>query len=291
MFSHITRYALRIHHHIRRAALWDGPYEDFVFLSQVVHRCRTIRRLRTLGCPLGDFDDRFAGLDQRRNGQVFIAAVEVGAASEQVRARQAAERELGPVRTAADRSDLRRDADCFHGFFGQVDDIHMAVFDFFQHIIIDIMRRDDNGPIAVFFIEEISHLLQQGLAPFKTLAVVVADEHVHRARFDVAIQFIDVEEAFMAFGVFRFFPGRQELLPLCGNRQCVDHLSFGVACMDAAAMEGDDRVGSIEVFIFQTAQFAAVDSIGKSAANCFTSNKAALRPVSSSGVKPMRIVP
>lgn len=28
-------------------------------------------------------------------------------------------------------------------------------------------------------------------------------------------------------------------------------------------MEGDDRVGSIEVFIFQTAQFAAVDSIGK----------------------------
>ena len=57
------------------------------------------------------------------------------------------------------------------------------------------MRRDDNGPIAVFFIEEISHLLQQGLAPFKMLAVVVADEHVHRARFDVAIQFIDVEEA------------------------------------------------------------------------------------------------
>ena len=139
----------------------------------------------------------------------------------------------------------------------------MAVFDFFQHIIIDIIRRDDNGPIAVFFIEEIGHLLQQGLAPFKTLAVVVADEHVHRARFDVAIQFIDVEEAFMAFGVFRFFPGRQELLPFCGNRQCVDHLSFGVACMDAAAMEGDDRVGSIEVFIFQTAQFAAVDSIGK----------------------------
>ena len=25
--SFITRYALRIHHHIRRAALWDGPYE------------------------------------------------------------------------------------------------------------------------------------------------------------------------------------------------------------------------------------------------------------------------
>ncbi len=77
------------------------------------------------------------------------------------------------------------------------------------------------------------------------------------------MQLIDVEEAFMAFGVFRFFPGRQELLPFCGNRQCVDHLSFGVACMDAATMEGDDRVGSIEVFIFQTAQFAAVDSIGK----------------------------
>lgn len=56
-------------------------------------------------------------------------------------------------------------------------------------------------------------------------------------------------------------------------------------------MEGDDRIGSIEVFIFQTAQFAAIDGIGKSAPNCFTSNKAALRPVSSSGVKPMRIVP
>lgn len=28
-------------------------------------------------------------------------------------------------------------------------------------------------------------------------------------------------------------------------------------------MEGDDRIGSIEVFIFQTAQFAAIDGIGK----------------------------
>ena len=33
--------------------------------------------------------------------------------------------------------------------------------------------------------------------------------------------------------------------------------------MDTATMEGDDRIGSIEVFIFQTAQFAAIDGIGK----------------------------
>ena len=96
----------------------------------------------------------------------------------------------------------------------------MAVFDFFQHIIIDIVRRDDDRPVTIFFIEEICHLLQQGLAPFKMLAVVIADEHVH-------------------------------------------HTSFGVTGMDTAAMKGDDRIGSIEVFIFQSAQFTAIDSIGK----------------------------
>lgn len=56
------------------------------------------------------------------------------------------------------------------------------------------MRRDDDRPVAVFFIEEIRHLLQQGLSPFKALAVVIADEHVHRTSFDVALQFIDVEK-------------------------------------------------------------------------------------------------
>ena len=58
-----------------------------------------------LGCPFGDFDDRFAGFDQGRDGQIFIAPVEIGPACEQVRARQATERELGPISTAADRCD------------------------------------------------------------------------------------------------------------------------------------------------------------------------------------------
>ena len=139
----------------------------------------------------------------------------------------------------------------------------MAVFDFFQHIIIDIVRRDDDRPVTIFFIEEICHLLQQGLAPFKMLAVVIADEHVHHTSFDVALQFIDVEKAFMTFRIFRLFSSRQELLPFCGNGQGVNHLPLGVTGMDTAAMEVDDRIGSIEVFIFQSAQFTAIDSIGK----------------------------
>lgn len=75
--------------------------------------------------------------------------------------------------------------------------------------------------MAVFIGKESSHLPQKGLALFKARPVVVANENMHRARFDVAVQFIDVEEAFMAFGVFRFFPGRQELLPFGGHGQGV----------------------------------------------------------------------
>ena len=67
----------------------------------------------------------------------------------------------------------------------------------------------------------------------------------------------------MTFRIFRLFSSRQELLPFRRNGQGIDHLAFGVAGMDAAAMEGDDRIGSIEVFIFQSAQFTAIDSIGK----------------------------
>ena len=92
---------------------------------------------------------------------------------------------------------------------------------------------------------------------------MIADEHVHHTSFDVALQCIDVEKAFMTFRIFRLFSSRQELLPFCGNGQGVNHLPLGVTGMDTAAMEGDDRIGSIEVFIFQSAQFTAIDSIGK----------------------------
>ena len=73
----------------------------------------------------------------------------------------------------------------------------------------------------------------------------------------------------MAFGVFRFFSGRQELLPLGGHGQGVFHLALGIAGMDAAAVEGNGPVSGVEVFIFKTAQFAAVDGVGKVSAEFF----------------------
>ena len=73
----------------------------------------------------------------------------------------------------------------------------------------------------------------------------------------------------MAFGVFRFFPGRQELLPFSGHGQGVFHLALGIAGMDAAAVEGNGPISSVEVFIFKTAQFAAVDGVGKVSAEFF----------------------
>lgn len=113
--------------------------------------------------------------------------------------------------------------------------------------------------MAVLVGKERCHLPQEGLALFKPRPIVVADEDVHGARFDVAVQFIDVEEAFVAVGVFRFFPGRQELLPFGGHGQGVFHLALSIAGMDTATMEGNGPIGSVEVFIFKAAQFAAVD--------------------------------
>ena len=178
--------------------------------------------------------------------------MEVGTARKEIGARQAAEGELSPVGTAADGSDFRRNADGFHGRLSQGDDVHMTVFDFFQHVIVDVPFVEVHRPLAVFIGKESSHLPQEGLSLFKKFPVVVADEDVHRARFDVAVQFIDVEEAFMAFGVFRFFPGRQELLPFSGHGQGVFHLALGIAGMDAAAVEGNGPISSVEVFIFKT---------------------------------------
>lgn len=107
--------------------------------------------------------------------------------------------------------------------------------------------------------------------------------------FHGAADFIDVEESFPAFRIFRFFSLRRHFLPF---KQWKWHspFSLGITGMDAPSTDGDYRIGGIEIFIFQSSQFSTIHGISEISTEGLHQISRA-RPVSSSGVKAMRILP
>ena len=72
-----------------------------------------------------------------------------------------------------------------------------------------------------------------------------------------------MEKSFPAFRAFRFLPFRQQGLPLGSNGNGIHHFPLGVPGMHASSMNDDFRIGGVKIFIFQAAQLAAVNGIGK----------------------------
>ena len=139
----------------------------------------------------------------------------------------------------------------------------MAVRDFFEHVEIHVVMGNRDGARTVFLVQKVGHLVEQRLARVKPRPVMIADQHVHRAFFDVTLNFVDVEKALAPFGIFRLFAGRQHLLPLRGHRQRVDHFPLGVAGVHASSAKGHHWIFGVEIFVFQSAQLTAVHGVGE----------------------------
>ena len=186
--------------------------------------------------------------------------VSVVSAGSNVRARQAAERELSAVGTATSSNRLRLNANLTVCFKCIIDQELIAV-ELLGHVAILLMNLNADGILAIALVQERGDILQDLLAVGKNLGVVVADDV---AELDLGRGTLDgnwVIEALVALGVLRTLEGRDHLLELGSHGNCVDHDVLGATRVNHDALEVDVGVGGVEALVVELSEGLAVDGV------------------------------
>ncbi len=137
-----------------------------------------------------------------------------------------------------------------------------------------------------------TQLLDEVLAVFKLVAVVVADDVAELCLLAAALDADEVVETLVAFSLLRSLVLRNHVLEFHSQSACIHHLALGIACMNAHALDDDLGSGSIEVLVFQVAQVAAIYGVSPVAAKLlYIEVMVHPYPISSSGLKPTRMSP
>lgn len=186
--------------------------------------------------------------------------VSVVSAGSNVRARQAAERELSAVGTATSSNRLRLNANltiCLKCIINQ----ELVAVELLGHVAILLMDLNADGILAIALVQERGDILQDLLAVGKNLSVVIADDV---AELDLGRGALDgdwVIEALVALGVLRTLEGGDHLLELGSHGNCVDHDVLGAAGVNHDTLEVDVGVSCVEALVIELAEGLAVDSV------------------------------
>ncbi len=222
-----------------------------------------------IGCGLFRFSGDAADVYDRHHrffhaldGEELVGTVEVEAAGEDVGAGESAEGELGAVGAAADGADSGGRAGLGDGLAGDVDDVHLGL-DHLAHVVVLVFEGEGGGAWAVVLVDGIDDVGDLGFATLEVFAVVVADDEGELGLLDGAADVGEVEESLVAFGGFGGLVGRELGDDFGGDACGVDHLAFGVAGVDGAAVDGDACGGGVEVLEFDFADLAAVHGVGE----------------------------
>ena len=216
------------------------------------------RLFRELG---EDVKDDLGGFFHTFEGNPFELAVEIEAAGEDVRTRQAAETEVRTVGAAADRLHFGLHACVFNGLFGYFDDT-VVRFHLLTHVIVLVLEDEFHRAGAVFGVNEIGHPGHHFLARLELGAVVIADDVGEIGLLDRSLERNQMEEAFVAFGIFGTGHHRQHGIQFLADEDGVAHLAFGVARMHVAALDVQFCRGGVEVLEFELPCLAAVHGVG-----------------------------
>ena len=188
--------------------------------------------------------------------------MEVEPAGKDVGAGQALEREVGAVGAAADGLDLGFDAGHLHGFHRFVDDVVVRLH-LLPHVVVLVPHFQGGRARAVLHIDEIHHLRHQFFLGLELGAVVVADDVGEVGVFHRTLEGDDVEEALVAFRVFRTLLYGQQTVKLLPDQDGVAHLSLGASRVYVPALDMDFGAGGVEVLELQFPDLPAVHGIGE----------------------------
>jgi len=138
----------------------------------------------------------------------FMFTVEIITTGKDIRARQATERKLCAVCTAADRLHDRLDIAVFHRLLRQRNNVRMLRH-FIAHVVIVVVQRHFDITLTM---QDLTHHMGDIndflLAGFKLHFIEVADNVVHFRALYVSLDRRQVIETFITLGVFRRFPNR-----------------------------------------------------------------------------------
>ena len=186
--------------------------------------------------------------------------VSVVSAGSNVRARQAAERELSTVGTTTSSNRLRLNANltiCLKCIINQ----ELVAVELLGHVAILLVNLNTNGILAIALVQERGDILQELLTIGKNLGVVVADDV---AELDLGRGTLDgnwVVEALVALGVLRALESGNHLLELGSHGDGVDHDILGAAGVNHDALEVDIGVSCVEALVVELAESLAVDGV------------------------------
>ena len=194
-----------------------------------------------------------------------MRAVEVDTAGEDVRTRQTLEAQLGSVGTAADRFYAWWNAALLHRSEHDINDVHVRI-NLLLHIIVLVVDNRLYGSVAILLVHLVHAVLDEILAVFKLVAVVISDDVAEFCLLAAALDADEMVETLVAFSLLRSLVLRNHVLEFHSQSACIHHLSLGIARMNAHALDDDLGSGSIEVLVFQVAQVAAIYGVSPVAA-------------------------
>ena len=116
--------------------------------------------------------------------------------------------------------------------------MHLRV-DLLLHIIIGILHLADDGAFTVFLVHPVCTALDETLAVFEGVTVVVTDDIAHTGLFDVRLDVQQMIKALIAFSGLWCLVSRQQPGKLGSEGIGIDHLPLCVAGMHADAFYGD----------------------------------------------------
>ena len=139
--------------------------------------------------------------------------------------------------------------------------MHVGVY-LFLHVVVLVAQLNLDRALAVLLVHTGSDRLDEVLAVFKLLAVVVADDVAQLGFLAVAVDAQQMVEALIAVGGLGDVGLGNEGVELASQTTGVDHLALGITRVYAHTLDDDLGGSSIEVLILQVAQVAAIHGVG-----------------------------
>ena len=156
--------------------------------------------------------------------------MEVDAAGKDIGARETSETQLGTVGSTTDRFNLGGDACLLHGFEHNVNHMHIGVY-LFLHVVVLVAQLNLDRALAILLVHTGSDRLDEVLAVFKLLAVVVADDVAQLGFLAVAVNAQQMVEALVAVGGLGDVGLGNEGVELASQTTGVDHLALHNPCV------------------------------------------------------------
>ena len=137
-----------------------------------------------------------------------------------------------------------------------------VIFHDIQHIVILVMNFHLADSAAVFAIQSFRDGTDQFFFLFELIVVMIPDDIGHGSLFHRSGQFVQHEEPFIAFRMFRPLVFRKPGIEFHGHQRGIDHNVLGGAGMDTCSVNLHFCLCGIEVFIFHDAEFSSVHRVG-----------------------------